>query len=294
MDFRLRVFQEVAGCLNFSKAAKKLHVSQPAVSKHIKSLEEKYNTKLFERKANGISLTHAGIELLNYVNKILNIYTEIDQYFFQLQDKVPPQVTIGASTTLAQYIVPKTLALLKKRFPESRFTLINDNSSSIEAKIEEGILDFALIEGNNHNPLLNYEKFLDDELVLVTKQHNTKEQQITLEKLKKLPLVVREEGSGTRNILEGRLKNINITLDDLNVEIILGSTESIKTYLINSNSYAFVSIFSVFEELKNNQLRIIDIQGFEIKRPLYFVALQGYPSKLYDLMKSFFTQNYNL
>lgn len=275
MDFRLRVFNEVVKTLSFSQASKNLYLSQPAVSKHIKELEMKYEVKLFERQKNTIKITSAGQDLFFYAEKILNLYHEAENHFLALQEKLPKKVKIGASTTIAQYIVPPSLAELKKSFPGTEFSLVNDNSTQIERKIEQHELSFALIEGSNHNPLLTYEKFLDDELVLVTATRNNLAASISLNDLLQFPLVIREEGSGTRSILENRLAKAGIRKKDLNIDMILGSTESIKSYLYATPSYAFVSIFSVLEDLKHQQFQIIDIEDFEIKRPLYFVSLQG-------------------
>lgn len=292
MEFRLRVFSEVAKSLSFSKASKTLHLSQPAVSKHIKEIELRYGVKLFERQGNSISLTAAGYDFKVFTEKILTQYDELENHFLSLQQKLPKQIIIGASTTIAQYIVPKSLAALKQRFPETAFTLINDNSDTIEKKIQSNQITFALIEGKNHNPLLHYEKFLDDELVLVTNA-KAKLNSVKLSDLNKIPLVLREEGSGTRHILEHQLSEAGIKVEHLEIEMILGSTESIKTYLYHGHSFAFVSIFSVIEELKNNKLQIIDIENFEIKRPLYFVSKQGYQSSFFEMIKIFFKKGHN-
>lgn len=293
MDFRLRVFNEVVKTLSFSQASKNLYLSQPAVSKHIKELEMKYEVKLFERQKNTIKITSAGQDLFFYAEKILSLYHEAENHFLALQEKLPKKVKIGASTTIAQYIVPPSLAELKKNFPGTEFSLVNDNSTQIERKIEQHELSFALIEGSNHNPLLTYEKFLDDELVLVTATRNNLAATISLNDLLQFPLVIREEGSGTRSILENRLTKAGIRKKDLNIDMILGSTESIKSYLYATPSYAFVSIFSVLEDLKHQQFQIIDIEDFEIKRPLYFVSLQGERSSFFDKIKQFFYSTHN-
>jgi len=292
MDFRLRVFIEVAKALSFSKAARSLPLSQPAVSKHIKEIEQKYRIRLFERQGNRIALTPAGREFLSYAEQIVNLYNDLENHFLLQQQELPNYVKLGASTTIAQYIVPHLLADFKQRYPETNFTLINDNSATIEEKIFNNRLDFGLIEGRNHNPLLQYEKFLDDELVLVTRAGNAS-QQIKLSQLTQLPLVLREEGSGTRAILEARLNSEGLSPKKLQVDMILGSTESIKTYLLYTQCYAFVSIFSIIEELKHNKLQIVDIDDVSFSRPLYFVSKQGYQSMFYDLIKRFFKRSYN-
>jgi len=295
MDFRLQVFKKVADKLNFTKASEELFISQPAVSKHIRELESKYNAQLFERQGNKITLTQEGKVLLNYANQLLDLYKNMENYFLGINNQINKNVVFGASSTISQYIVPKLIFQLKKTYPEVKFTLINGNSSEIEELILKKEIDFGIIEGKHNNPLLEYEFFIEDEIVLLTK--NTKKPRfksfITAEELKKIPLVLREKGSGTRDILEENLKRIAIKPSDLFIDLTLGNTESIKNYLLNSDSFSFISIHAVQEELKENKLQIVDLKNLEITRKLYFVKAQGDHSSTYTSIKQLLIHSYN-
>ncbi|SHI77314.1 DNA-binding transcriptional regulator, LysR family [Mesonia phycicola] len=295
MDFRLQVFKKVADKLNFTKASEELFISQPAVSKHIRELETKYNVQLFERQGNKIKLTQEGKVLLNYANQLLDIYKNMENYFLGINNQINKNVVFGASSTISQYIVPKLIYQLKKTYPEVKFTLINGNSSEIEELILKKEIDFGIIEGKHNNPLLEYEFFIEDEIVLLTKNNeNSKFKNfITAEELKKTPLVLREKGSGTRDIIEENLKKIAVNPNDLFVDLTLGNTESIKNYLLNSESFSFISIHAVQEELKEKKLQIVDVKNLEITRKLYFVKVQGDHSSTYTSIKQLLTNSYN-
>ncbi|WP_103070536.1 LysR family transcriptional regulator [Aquimarina sediminis] len=296
MIYRLKVFKKVADCLSFTKAAKILFITQPAITKHINELEKHFEKALFNRHGNKISLTTEGQLLLQHTNKILNSYNQLEDDFLALNSKLPNKITIGASTTISQYILPKILSKFKTVYSNTNITLLNNNSENIESSIINKQVDIGFTEGKTSNPLLRYETFVLDEIVLATSVTNTtiKKPEITLEELKNLPLIVREKGSGTQNIVKDSLYNNNIDMKQLSIEMTLGSTESIKTYLMHSNSYSFLSIHSISNELKNNRLKVIDITSFDIKRVFHVVNLHGEYSNTVEKLKHFFTTHYNL
>lgn len=291
MDFRLKVFKKVSELKSFTKAATSLNISQPAVSKHISELEKRFGRALFERGGNKIILTTEGEYLLKYANKILLQYTDIEDYFLSLSSEILKKVTIGASTTIAQYVIPKMLPKMISLYPESTFTLLSGNTLEIEKWISNKEINFGLIEGKNNKPSLQYDAFVKDKIVLATNSNNTIRGSINLAKLQKLPIVLRESGSGTRDILEEELHKKGITLKNLNVETVLGSSESIKTYLSHSQSYAFLSINCIKEELKYGKFKIVDINGLDINRSFYFVYPQGFHSNTYDVIRKFLVKN---
>lgn len=296
MIYRLKVFKKVADFLSFTKAAKMLFITQPAITKHISELEKHFGKALFNRHGNKISLTPEGKLLLQYANKILSLYNQLEDDFLALNSKFPDKIIIGASTTISQYILPKILSKFKAKYSTTNITLLNNNSEHIESSIINKQVDIGFTEGNTSNPLLHYETFVLDEIVLVTSADNTalKKQEITLRELKKLPLILREKGSGTRNIIKDALQNVNVDISQLTIEMTLGSTESIKTYLMHSGSYSFLSIHCITDELMNNKLKIIDITSFTIKRVFHMVNLHGEYSNTVEKIKRFFAAHYNL
>lgn len=296
MDFRLKVFKTVAEQLSFTKASKLLYISQPAVTKHINELEKQFGKALFNRHGNSISLTNEGKVCLEYTDRILSLYETLEKEFTDFDGGFPSKINLAASTTIAQYILPNLLAKFKNAHPETIITLINQNSDRIEELILGKKSDLGLVEGNSNNPLLHYQPFVRDEIVLASRVGNKylKEGEFPLHALATLPLIIREQGSGTRKILEESLRGKELNINDFKIQIELGSTESIKNYLVASDSFAFLSINSIARELKNNTLTVIDIKNFEIHRIFQFVSLHGDYNTTSERMKNFFLNHYNL
>lgn len=296
MDFRLKVFIAVAEQLSFTKASRLLFISQPAVTKHINELEKQYGKALFNRHGNSISLTAEGEVFLSYATKIIDLYLKLEREFFEDDSGLPKSISLAASTTIAQYILPSMLSKFKANFPETALSLTNANSEKIESLVLQRETDLGLAEGGTNNPKLHYEAFIKDEIVLIARSENNyiKEEEIILDQLKSLPMIMRESGSGTKNIIESSLKKVGISLHELNVQIQLGSTESIKSYIAASDSYAFLSIHSVAKELKNQSFKIVEVKGLNIARTFQFVSLHGDYDKTAERLKNFFLSNYNL
>lgn len=294
-DFRLKVFDTVAKRLNFTKAANELNITQPAVTKHIKEIELNLNIKLFERNGTKIKLTKAGEILLKYTEEIFSVYQKMEFEIGQLQEKQKGTLRLGASTTIAQYVLPPILAEFRKRFPEIQLSLVIQNSEKIEDLLANNKIDVGLIEAQIKNRTFHYFPFMKDEIVLVSRQNHSisTKNNIKLDDLKYIPLVFREPGSGTLETIDLALKSKNIKLNELNIEIQLGSTESIKSYVLHSDTLAFLSIQSILQELKNQTLIIIDIKNLVIERNFNFIIPEGEQSKLVDLFIDFFNR-YNL
>ena len=294
-DFRLKVFKTVADRLSFTKAAAELLISQPAVTKQINELERLLGKPLFLRHGNRISLTDDGVRLLEYANRILALYGELRDAFVEEQGAFSGEIRLGASTTLSQYVLPGLLAKFRKLYPDVRVTLFNGNTEQIERQIADGKLDFGMIEGTASNPALHYELFMDDELVLVTSASNTSftREEITAADLPALPLVIRENGSGTLDVLSRELSRHGLSLRQLHIEMQLGSTESIKHYLFYSDTFAFVSVQAVLDELAANRLRVVEVGDMELVRRFSFVTAHGQRSRVTDLFRQFCLNHYN-
>ncbi|HJP64620.1 MAG TPA: LysR substrate-binding domain-containing protein [Mucilaginibacter sp.] len=295
-DFRLRVFYTVAQRLSFTKAAGELFITQPAVTKHIKELEQQLNAQLFKRNGNNITLTPAGKILLQYAEKIFHTYTELETELAQLNNMEAGTLHIGGSTTVAQTILPRLLALFKKTYPAVSFTFTQANTDQVTQQVLSEKIDIAIVEGAAHYPQITYSPFAKDEIVLVTRAGNqlSKKAEISPKQLPGIPLVLREAGSGTLDVIFNALTGVQINPKDLNIEIQLESSIAIKEYLLYSETATFLSIQSVVSELKYNELTIIDIKGLDIFRTFEFIQLQGKYTKLTELFKRFCISNYNL
>lgn len=289
MDFKLKVFKKVAEKLSFTKAAEDLFITQPAVTKNIKNLEQELNIKLFVRKGNQIELTDAGKIAFNYAKVIENQYNLLNFEISTLNSKKKGEIKIGASTTIAQYILPKILAVFHSKFGDLKIKLLNGNTKQIEAALLNNEINFGIIEGLSKKKEIHYQKFKEDEIVLaVNNSHKlAKRKSLNLDEVMKLPLIIREEGSGTREVIEHSLKQKGVKLKDFTIELELGSTEAMKNYILNSNGFALLSINSILPELKRNELTIIDIENFEIKRDFNFIFLEGSQNAIVDIFMNF-------
>lgn len=259
-DFRLRVFIAAAKSLSFTRCAEQLYISQPAVSKHIGELESRYKAQLFERHGSRLVLTDAGRTLLAYAERITDEYRKL-QYEMSLKtDREGGRLRLGASSTIAQYLLPRVLARFTVRFPDVRVSLISGNSQQIEQALARHDIDLGLVESASHHQGLHYMKFVPDELVLVADAAGAygRCEEVTLDELRRMPLVLREQGSGTLEVIARYLADRGIRLSALRVVMQLGSTESIKSFILNSDTVAIVSVMSVFEELRSGKMRVIE------------------------------------
>lgn len=291
-DYRLKVFYTVANRLSFTKAANELSISQPAVTKHIKEIENQLNTKLFDRKGTTIQLTESGKILFVYAEKSRQLYRDLEFAISQLNKAEKGKLKIGASTTIAQYILPEILAKFNSYYKDINIELVTHNSEDISTLLKNGQIDLGIVEGESKSSYFDYEKFKRDEIVLVCKSnHPLVNKNFKIKDLYDIDLIVREQGSGTQEFIQNQLKKSGLEVQRLNIIMQLGSSESIKNYLLHSEALAFLSINTILQELKNNQLSVIDIKNFSIERDFNFITLKGEQSELIHLFMKFV--NYN-
>lgn len=275
-DFRLRVFLSVAKHLSFTKAAKELFISQPAISKHIQELESEYKTTLFERKGNSITLTVAGKLMVKHAEELRVQYQQLEYEMHHLNGDFVGELKIGASTTIAQYVLPPILAKYLENYPRIKLSLFSGNSREIEEALESHRIDIGLIEGNSRKSNLKYTPFLQDKLIVIARPNKRCNiEQITLDELSKVPLILREQGSGTLDVIEHAFISAGVKLKKLDVPLYLGSTESIKLFVQNSDSMGIVSVRAIQNELALNKLQQITIDGINMHREFCFVSLHG-------------------
>ncbi|MFI3285835.1 MAG: LysR substrate-binding domain-containing protein [Rikenellaceae bacterium] len=290
IDFRLHVFVTVVRSLSFTRAAALLNVSQPAISKHIKELESDFGEPLFNRQGNRISLTQKARDILPTVEAILEGYDALNNHITSDEYGFEGTLHIGASTTIAQYVLPMLLARFNHIYPNINLSVISANSDDIIGLLQRKEIEIALIEGDNTSNQVHYREFASDEIVLVS----TRSQQgaIPIEKITDLPLLIREEGSGTLSVILAALRSRGIGRKTLNVKLQLGSSEAIIRYLINSSTYAFLSILVAKEHVARGELNICEIRDFKISRKFRFATLHGHSGRLSNLFQSFCEREY--
>lgn len=288
-DFRLQVFHTVATRLNFTRAAEELYISQPAVTKHIHEIEHHFKLKLFERNGTRIKLTSAGQTLLEHTNRLFELYSqlEFDMNVFTAQHR--GTLRIGASTTVAQYVLPQVLASFHEKFDGIKTSLVINNTVQIEQALSASSIDVGIVEGRSRSSAFRYTEFIKDELVLVARASHPVARSgiLKVQDLPSVPLLLREPGSGTLEVIAHELKPFGIKLSHLKKEMQLESTESMKSYLQHADCMAFLSIHSIRKELHDKEFVVINVKGLSIERNFYFIRQQGDVFPLTDLFMKF-------
>ena len=281
-DFRLRVFITAARTLSFTRTAEQLCISQPAVSKHVGELESRYGVQLFTRRGSRLELTEAGRTLLASAERVADDYRRLEYEMSLCTGQTEGELRLGASTTIAQYLLPPILARFTTRFPKVRVSLLSGNSGQVEQALGDHAIDLGLVESVSRRQGLHYTPFRADELVLVARPGGkyARTESVTPEALCRIPLVLRENGSGTLEVIIAALADRGIRLSQLNVVLRLGSTEGIKGFVRHSDAMAIVSAFSVVDELRSGTLRIVDLDGLTLLRDFVFVHAEAHPARL--------------
>lgn len=276
-NFKLIVFRSVARNLSFTKAANELFITQPAVTKNIKALESEYGLRFFSRKGNRIYLTAEGIILLKHVDKLYELQHKLEDNLNSFKENPSGILRLGASTTIAQYVIPSVLSKFLRTYPDVKLSLRTGNTKQIAENLLKGEIDLGIVEGRIKNKEIHYIKFLPDELVVVIRSKNKliHKNEITLKELIAMPMVLRERGSGTLDVIEHALKNKNVKLSSLRIVMHLGSTEAIKLFLEYHDSVGFIPIRAIEKELKLSVLKIVKIKNLKIKRTFDFITPQG-------------------
>ncbi len=261
-DRRLQVFHAVAKQLSFTKAAEVLFMTQPAVTFQIKQLEEHFNTRLFDRGHGRISLTPAGELVLAYAEKILNLSSEMDVRLAEMTGEIGGSLLVGASTTIAEFMLPRILGQFKSSYPNVRPRLIVANSETIETRVAEHTLDIGFIESPSHQPNLQTEFCCDDELVVICspKFPLAKYKELTPQLLADHAYVSREPGSGTREFTDSYLRKAGLGPDQLNLVMELGSPIALNGVVETGLGYAIASRASVAKAQRLGDLVAIPLK----------------------------------
>jgi DNA-binding transcriptional LysR family regulator len=260
-DRRLQVFHAVAKHLSFTKAAEALFMTQPAVTFQIRQLEEHFNTRLFDRAHGRIALTPAGQAALEYAERILALSAEMDTRMKEMGGQVAGALLIGASTTIAEYLLPQILGKFKLEFPGVVPRLFVANSEAVQARIAERTLDLGFIEGGSHLPSLINDVCCDDELQVVCAPGHplAKLKSVSPQSLAEHPYVCREPGSGTREVVDRYLEKEGVPPDSLRVVMELGSPEAIKGLLSTGAGFAIMSRVTAAKESRAGVLALVPL-----------------------------------
>jgi len=293
-DHKLRVFCSVAETRSSSKASKAMYLTQPAISLQVRALEEQLGTKLFRRSNKAVSLTETGEILYRHAKKILAAYAAIEKEINEATGLVKGKLLSGASTTLATYYLPNIIVEFKKRYPDILVDFERGNTQNIVESILKARIDLGLVEGEVRDQRLVVEKMDSDELLLVvhSKHPWADRHDISIHEIIDQAFIMREEGSGTRQVIENTLKKAGISSEQLNIVMYLGSTEAIKTAVENGLGVSILSGWAVERELRFKVLKALSFKDIRFQRDFSLIyqkkAFHTQPAeKFMELLKKF-------
>lgn len=276
-DHKLKVFCTVAETKSFSKTSEIIHLTQPAVSLQIQALEEIYETKLFDRSSSTVTLTPAGEMLYKYAKEILALYASAEKVIGEITGLVKGSISIGASSTIGNYVLPAVIADFKKNHLKIKVHLLVGNTKRVVELLNAGNVDLGLVEGEVTRQKMVVEKILADELLLVVPSHHpwAKKRDISVSEITKEPFILREGGSGTRQMIEKFLGSHGIATQDLRISMILGSTEAIKQAVENGLGVSILSRWAARKESKFGSLSTIRFKEQKMSRDFSLITNKG-------------------
>ncbi len=272
------VFRAVAQQLSFRKAAEELYLTQPAVSLQIKALEEDLGVQLFDRTGSRVALTATGKVLLKYAERANVLLQQAEHAIAAMGGEFAGQLALGASTTIAQYVLPRMLGEFLTEHPRVQPSLISGNTERIVEAAAQHEIGLGFIEGPSRSRDVKSEPFLVDELVLIVPAaHEWAERaHISAEELKSVPLLMRERGSGTRHVVEMALEHHQLKLSSLKFAMELDSTEAIKSAVEAGLGAGFVSKWAIAKDLRAGaSFRIVDVAGLRVQRDFLMIYTAG-------------------
>jgi DNA-binding transcriptional LysR family regulator len=269
----INVFLRVAETLNFTEAARQLHVSQPTVSKYIKGLERELGVQLFDRSGMTLNLTDAGISLLPGARKLVHQSIEMQEMMASMQTGIGGHLRIACSTTAGKYILPKMAARFRMRYPGIKISILTCTPDDVTIRLLKSEAQLGVVSREVCENGLICQYFFEDVINMVVPAGHrwTSQALIELEELLKEPMILREPTSGTRRVMLEALARHDIALDDLNVFLELGNAEAIVETLAAGYGVSFVSRISAIRPLKEGVIKEVHFRGIELSRRLMMV-----------------------
>ena len=281
---QLRVFTSVFKNRSFSKASEALHLTQPTISNHIKALEDEFACKLFDRMGRTIIPTKEAEVLYGKSIEIIEKADALKEALGQLKKETTGKLVIGASTIPGVYLMPRIMTGFQKKYPAISFQILIADSGGIIDSISRHELLLGIVGAKLGNDQIDYTPFVEDELIVVSAPLKTGKSIMTLKELVALPMVYREEGSGTRREVEKFLENEGISFDHMKIAGIFGSTDAVKQAVKAGLGVSILSKFSVADELEHKLLEEIKLTDIHMKRNFYIVTHKKRTlPRLYDL-----------
>ena len=280
LDNRLETFLTLCETRNYTKTAEKLNMTQPAVSQHIQYLENHYQVKLILEKGKNFSLTEEGKAFQQYVKTLHANSERILPLLHRIKDKIKP-MNFGATMTIGECTIPPILNEIMKEEPDTNITMYVDNTHVLQEMLWSGVIDFALLEGHFDQREFDFKLISNETFIGVCSPESEFATRInTLDELLKHNIILREQGSGTRDILEQALYNQNLSFRDFKSKIEIGNMSAIKELCHKGVGITFMYQEAVKKELSTGYLKKIPIDNFNISHPFNFVYLKDCPDKI--------------
>ncbi len=264
----LKVFITVADKKNFSKAAKALNLTQPAISFQIQTLEQYYQTMLFDRVNRHVKLTEAGELLLEYALSMNDLQSQLERKMQQLTGHVKGTLMIGASRTVGEYIMPYIICAFKNEYTDVDITLEIYNTKHVEELVLSNHLDVGLVESQVKHDELMFQSILEDELVVVvpTTHPWAERDEVTLDDLAGEPFIIREPGSGSRLVFEQALIDAEFDVESLNIIMEIGNITAIKSAIISGLGISVMSKWAARDMVEGKMASIVRIKDLKMPR----------------------------
>ncbi|RIX49942.1 LysR family transcriptional regulator [Paenibacillus nanensis] len=274
---QLHIFYTVAEKGSFSAAAQALHMTQPAVTMQVQSLEDYFGTKLLQRSTKRIDLTEAGRALMPYAKSSIDLIRDTDQAMSAFTKQLKGRLQLGSSLTIGEYILPRLLGPFGQEYPHITISMKVMNTAQIMEEILNHQLNFGLIEAPVNHPDMHMEAVMSDELMLVVpKDHPLAgKSSVTIDEAMRYAFVLREQGSGTRLVMEEQLKKKKIDPASMNVVMELGSTGAVKSAVEAGLGISFLSSSSVKHEVALGLIKLVKISDIKFKRQFYSIYLKS-------------------
>ena len=274
LDFRIYTFLELCKTLSYTKTAEKLHMTQPAVTQHIKFLEEFYKNKLFLYSGRTLSLTEYGKLLHRYLVAINSDSAKVREKILNLSSN-NHTLNFGATLTIGEYVIPKVLRKLSSDYPEINVSISVKDTKLLLEKLENGDIEFLLVEGFFEKTKYDSFLFSKEEFVAVCSNKNRFSQgEFTFEDLLEERIIVREKGSGSRDIFEKILYDNNLSINDFNKKYEIENIKIIKEMVKNNAGITFIYKTAIEEEIKKGEITVIKLKNFHAEREFNFVFLK--------------------
>ncbi len=270
---RLRIFIYAAENMSFSAAAKELHLTQPTVSHHIKTLEKEVGQMLFDRSAGSLHLTEAGKLLLPWSRKLIRESYELQKMMDSIEENIIGHLRIACSTTTGKYILPQFAARFHKRHPGVRVTIARCDSEGAVSRIIEEESDLGVVSYDACGGKLECQEFFSDHIILIAPRDHPWASEGTIETSRLLSesIILREPSSGTRKVMLAGLGKHDISIDDLDVFLEVGNAEAIVKAVEANFGVSFISRLSAEWALRDGSVVEVPVSGLDLRRKIYMV-----------------------